>query len=226
MAGVHTVQPAATPTAQGTASSADGHRRNYAGPDTETLEYWDTLNGIADGAVADTDLRVGEDVPPEHLLLNLPSNGTISSAHSSLELQLRRRKLNTLLDEIRNLIADKSFKYTDEIRTAPRKGVRTRARSSILELDRRLSFLCQMYSWSREKMLYIGVPDSTADSYRVLTKDDVKCSTAVLKPNIDGSTKLRLSWIWKSVDRRIMAGIEPDAEGAAPRDAHSLKECM
>ncbi len=135
------MQPAATPTAQGTASSADGHRRNYAGPDTETLEYWDTLNGIADGAVADTDLRVGEDVPPEHLLLNLPSNGTISSAHSSLELQLRRRKLNTLLDEIRNLIADESFKYTDEIRTASGEGERTRAVSSVWELDRATYFL-------------------------------------------------------------------------------------
>lgn len=204
---------------------ADRARQNRRGPDSETLEYWDTLNGIADGAIPDTTTTEMEDIPPEHMPLGLPSNGTVGPAHKALELKFRKKKANALLDEIRNLIADKSFKYTDQIRAAPRKGVRTRAQTSILDLDRHLSFLCQAYTWSHEKMIHLGIDASTEEIYRPLTKEDVKCSTAVLKPNQKGSTKLRLSWIWQSVDRRIMAGLDPLADGAPPTDPQTLEEC-
>ncbi len=142
------------------------------------------------------------DAPPEKMKLALPSNMSVPATHCALELTFRKRKAKGLLHQIRELIAEKSFKYTDEIRKAPRKGVRTRGQTAVLELNRRLSLLCQIYAWNRARMIDLQADEETLAGYRVLKKEDVKCSTAVLQPNKAGSTKLKLSWIWHSVDRR------------------------
>jgi hypothetical protein len=34
--------------------------------------------------------------------------------------------------------------------------------------------------------------------FRILLKEDVKASTAILDPNITGSSSLQLSWIWQT----------------------------
>ncbi len=144
---------------------------------------------------------------PETSRLVLPSNGTVADQHIGLELTFRKRKANALLTQLRELIAEKSFKYTDQIRKAPRKGVRTRGQTAVLEINRHLAFLCQVYAWNRARMIELGADESTLKAYQVLEKDDVKCSTAILTPNRAGSTKVTLSWIWQSADRRIQAGI-------------------
>lgn len=188
--------------------------------------YWDTLLDIADSTVPARPFAIPEaqEVAPENVKLGLPSNRNVAAGHRDLELTFRKRKAKTLLSQIRELIAEKSFKYTDQIRKAPRKGVKTRGQTSVLELNRHLSFLCQAYAWGRARMIDLNVDAATLEIYRPLEKDDVKCSTAVLNPNKAGSTKLKLSWIWQSVDRRIIAGVAVDAELAA-MDPATLTEC-
>ena len=113
----------------------------------EDLMYWDSLVDMADAVNAEqaaTD--PASDVPPEKMKLPLPSNKSVPETHCALELLFRRRKAKALLTQIRELIAEKSFKYTDEIRKAPRKGVRTRGQTAVIELNRRLSLLCQVYA--------------------------------------------------------------------------------
>ncbi|KAF9546258.1 hypothetical protein CPC08DRAFT_649119 [Agrocybe pediades] len=62
-----------------------------------------------------------------------------------------------------------------------------------------------MYTRCRRKMIKLNAdPDKTNNVFRELTKEDVKASTAILKPNIPGSTKLKLSWIWHSVRKHLM----------------------
>ena len=42
------------------------------------------------------------------------------------------------------------------------------------------------------------------NQYRILTKEDLKSSMAILDPNKPGSTTLKLSWIWHSSKWLIM----------------------
>ena len=152
---------------------------------------------------------IDPDIPPEHVELKLPSYFNVSSSYNEDELRMRRKHAHHYLIKIRELIAEKSFHYTDHIRTAPRKGVRTRGRSAIVELNHRLSFLCQMYSWTRQRIIDLGATEDNAlGVYKELTKANIRCSTAILQPNQQGSTKIMLSWIWQSVNRRILSGIE------------------
>ncbi|KJA12757.1 hypothetical protein HYPSUDRAFT_210154 [Hypholoma sublateritium FD-334 SS-4] len=88
------------------------------------------------------------------------------------ELLMRRKTADALLNQIRELIADKSFRYTEHIRAAPRKGVRTRARTTLVDLDRQLSFLCQVYSYCRGRMVVLGADRELLTNYRLLTHDD------------------------------------------------------
>ena len=188
----------------------------------EDLMYWDSLVDMADAVNAEqaaTD--PASDVPPEKMKLPLPSNKSVPETHCALELLFRRRKAKALLTQIRELIAEKSFKYTDEIRKAPRKGVRTRGQTAVIELNRRLSLLCQVYAWNRARMVDLEADEDTLAAYQILQKDDVRCSTAVLQPNKSGSTKLKLSWIWHSIDRRVIAGLgTPETS-----DPATLTEC-
>lgn len=190
--------------------------------------YWDNLHGIDDDAVAtNVNNSVSEgnpsaDIPPEHTALVLASNGNTDNDYEMPELLMRRKTADALLNQIRELIADKSFRYTEHIRAAPRKGVRTRARTTLVDLDRQLSFLCQVYSYCRGRMVVLGADRELLTNYRLLTHDDVRCSTAVLKPNMPGSTQLKLSWIWQSIDRRIMA--DP-TENMDTSDPATLLEC-
>ena len=188
----------------------------------EDLAYWDSLVDMADAVNPDHAASdPASDVPPVKMKLPLPSNISVPGTHCGLELLFRKRKAKALLNQIRELIAEKSFKYTDEICKAPRKGVRTRGQTAVIELNRRLSLLCQIYGWNRARMVDLQADEDTLAAYQVLQKDDIKCSTAVLQPNKAGSTKLKLSWIWHSVDRRVMAGL------ATPEtsDPATLAEC-
>ena len=188
----------------------------------EDLIYWDSLVDMANAVnPANSASDPAADIPPEKMKLPLPSNMSVPQLHCTLELLFRKQKAKAILNQIRELIAEKSFTYTDEIRKAPRKGVRTRGQTAVIELNRRLSLLCQIYAWNRAQMVDLQADEDTLAAYQVLQKDDVKCSTAVLQPNKAGSTKLKLSWIWHSVDRRIMAGL------ATPEtsDPATLAEC-
>ena len=63
-------------------------------------------------------------------------------------------------------------------------------------------------------MVRLAAEEETLSRFPVLTRDDVKSSTALLNPNMPGSTKLRLSWIWH---------IEPSAAADTPE---ALQECV
>jgi hypothetical protein len=113
------------------------------------------------------------------------------------ELMLRKRQASKLLKSLRDAIADKSFQYSHVIRVAPRKRVSNRARKTIIILNNSISFYCRAYNKCRSAMIRLDAEERTLARFRVLTRDDVKSSTALLNPNIPGSTQHRLSWIWQ-----------------------------
>ncbi len=226
LAGCRPPRPAAISAAT---RSVNGAQSPPSGSADEALMYWDDFNDIADNnspAHPDRDLealiRGEDDVPPEHTKLVLPSNGNTDMDFEMPEIAMRKKTAQSLLAQIRELIADKSFRYTEHMRAAPRKGVRTRARTTIDDLDRKLSLLCQIYTYCRDRLIDLRVDREVLAAFRVLTHEDVRCSTAILSPNLPGSTKLTLSWIWQSIDRRFEAGEMDDID---TDDPVTLLEC-
>ena len=140
-------------------------------------------------------------VAVEKQILHIPSNQNVTPRHDDIELALRKNQARSHLHQLRELIAEKSFHYSDILRKAPRKGVRTRARGTVKGINIQISFHCQVYSHCRARLIQLGADDLTLQSFRELKKEDIKASTAVLTPNTRGSTALKLSWIWTDVCR-------------------------
>jgi hypothetical protein len=152
-------------------------------------------------------------IQPESRQIFLPST-CLPREHplSQEELTLRKDQANRYLMALREVIAEKSFQYTHVIRVAPRKAVVTRARKAITKLNCKIAYYSRMYGRCRAALLRLAVDLDGIKSYRILTRQDVKASSAVVNPNIPGSTSLALSWIWQMSD----AGTESPA---------SLREC-
>ncbi|KAF8806062.1 hypothetical protein BYT27DRAFT_7102812 [Phlegmacium glaucopus] len=55
-----------------------------------------------------------------------------------------------------------------------------------------------MYARCRARLVQLGADPATQTRLRVLLIDDVRSSTAIVNPNVPGSTKLKLSWIWQT----------------------------
>jgi hypothetical protein len=148
----------------------------------------------------------------EREIVALPSNSTLQPVLGQLELHLRQEQANTHLNRLRDLIADKSFQYSHIIRSAPRKSIRNHARTTIKNLNHEIAFHARVYAYCRAQMISLGASEETMHIYRVLTRDDIKASTAVLNPNIPGSTQLKLSWIWHSTLARTTPIADPHAD--------------
>lgn len=163
-------------------------------------------------------------IPLEDQLIGLPSNGNIEGDYRHVELPFRIQQAKTELNRIRDLIAEKSFQYSHILRRASRGAVRTRSRSAIHQLTVDIALHARFYSRCRARMARLGADDATLDFFKILTKTDIKCSTAMRDPNIAGSKKLKLSWIWYNAAGLIENAAEvpePDADA----DPATLLEC-
>jgi hypothetical protein len=140
-----------------------------------------------------------EEISPIHSrLLPMPSTSDSPNPdHCMVELNLRRQLAAQLLNSLREVIADKSFQYSHVIRVAPCKTTKFRARSAITKLNTRISLYCRAYSRCRVAMIQLGADQETLARFKALSKQDIKCSTALLDPNKPGSSTLQLSWIWQ-----------------------------
>ena len=133
----------------------------------------------------------------ENRPLPLPSYLGLDKEISDIELQLRQQQASRILLSIRTTIADKSFQYSHVLRVAPRKSVKTRARSVIAKLNSKIATYCCIYTRCRSAMVRLGADAAILDRFQLLTRADVKASTALLNPNVPGSSSVRLSWIWQ-----------------------------
>jgi hypothetical protein len=144
------------------------------------------------------DLGRPEDLP-EHRILPIPSAmAQPLEHHREVEMRLRMRQADTLLTSLCELIADKSFHYSHILRLASRQSMRSRARGKIAILNAEISLCCHAYTRCRTAMVRLQVPENMMRRYLVLTKSDIKASSALLDPNKPGSSTLRLSWIWQT----------------------------
>ena len=155
---------------------------------------------------------LSEIIPIERKVIVLPSNGNVVTNVSNLEVTFRKRQAQSQLDQLRDLIADISFQFSHVIRGQIRKNIRTRSQKRVKSLHNQLAFHARIYTRCRNHLIALNCDPSILAQYRVLKKDDLKSSTAILDPNQPGSTALKLSWIWHSGRWLIMNG---DTLGAA-----------
>jgi hypothetical protein len=154
-------------------------------------------------------------LPPERRLLHLPSSHTTTTNQPfrQAELTLRIKQATRYLTALRDAIAQKSFQYSHVMQAAPSKGARTRTRSVILNISDRIEQYSRVYCRARAAMVRLGADERTLNKFKLLVKENVRSSSAILKPNDTGSTALRLSWIWETGPR--ISGSAPD----------TLREC-
>jgi len=150
-----------------------------------------------------------EVLPPERRTIMLPSTH-FSEVHPlrKLELTLRIKQATRYLAAIREAVAEKSFQYSHVMRKSPSKGVRTRSRAVIAKLNERIALRCRVYGRARSALVQLGADEDTLKTLQVLSKDDVKASSAIVNPNSTGSSSVTLSWIWHS--RAGLIGSGPD----------------
>jgi hypothetical protein len=177
----------------------------------------DTASASA-SAAGPSNLPATSTIAVEEQQVYLPRHGHLAD----VEIKLRKSQASRLLHQLRELIAEKSFQYSHIIRAAPRKGVRTRSRAVVHELVNKISLHARMYNHCRSRLLALDCDADTLSMFQRLTKDDLNASTAILNPNVAGSTSVRLSWIWHNSFRTGLftnggIGADPDTwAGAVP----------
>ena len=148
-------------------------------------------------------------MPPERRPVILPSTHMPhNQALKKAELTLRVRQATRYLAAIREAVAEKSFQFSHVLRAAPSKGVRTRSRGMITKLNERISLWCRIYGRAQTAMVRLGADNKLLDKYHTLRKEDVRASTAIVNPNIPGSSSVKLSWIWQTQTHGV--GPAPD----------------
>ena len=135
-------------------------------------------------------------VPIELRPLPLPSYSG-SNEHAQVELHVRKHQAENLLNSLRESIAEKSCQYSHVMRRAPRKGVRTRARATVANLNSKIVHHSTAYRRCRSAMERLGADAHLLQRFKPLSREDIQASTAIINPNEPGSSTLRLSWIWQ-----------------------------
>ena len=146
----------------------------------------------------------------EQKSLHLPSSH-LPNEHPlcQSELFLRIKQASRCLAAIREAVAEKSFQYSHVIRSAPSNAVQTRSRGVVRRISEQICYFSKVYCRARSAMCRLGANDQIMSTFRELKRVDVKASTAILDPNIPGSSSLCLSWIWETGSRN--AGSTPVA---------------
>lgn len=167
--------------------------------------------------------------------LAFPSNGNVDPKHNDLECKHRISLAEHHLDQIRNLIAEKSFQFSHLIRAAPRKAVVTRSRAAVNKLNQQISMHCRMYSRCRSRIVALGADEAILSRLQLLLPNDIEASTAIVNPNQPGSTVVKLSWIWQTAGGHRFGLTEmddhspyytgPDDGGPVPTATDRLFEC-
>jgi len=114
------------------------------------------------------------------------------------ELRLWIKQATHYLSAIREGMAEKLFQYAHVMRMVASKVMETRSCGVIMRINDQIAFGCRVYSRARAAMVQLGADDQVLHKFHLLSKEDVKGSMGILKPNIPGSSNLRLSWIWQN----------------------------
>lgn len=144
-------------------------------------------------------------LPAERQTLLLPSSypPTVCRGRlrhiAAIELGLREGQANDSLHCLRIAIGQKSFVYRKKIRKGSIKSSymnRLRSHADAQALRMSIDQSAKVYMSARKAMVSLGASAELLSRYKVLTKEHVAASTAVVDPNAAGQRNKGLSWIW------------------------------
>lgn len=217
---------------QNSASAREFRLQDQLADDDESAfdETWELASAPAPAAAAQSGpgpghLSTEETTVVERQIIRLPSNGLTVDGAAQVELQLTKKQATVQVHRLRDLIAELSFQYSHVIRNAVRKSVRTQAQKRVKSLHNDLVLHARIYTRCRRRLVALDCDDDFLARFPILTKADLKASTAVLRPNRPGSTSLHLSWLWKTGRWYFMNSGNDVAEAEAGADPASLLEC-
>jgi hypothetical protein len=179
--------------------------------EAEEGQYDDTTHSPDDAGAARHITGVDSSAV-ERQALTLPSNGNVHEDVAGVEIRHRVKQARRQISRLRDIIADISFQYSHVVRNAPRKTYRTAAQKRVRVLHNDLSYNARMYAQCRTRLIALNCEESLLRTFRVLTRQDLKASTEILRPNEQGSSSVKLSWIWRT-GRYFL--FQPNDEGEA-----------
>jgi hypothetical protein len=112
------------------------------------------------------------------------------------ELKLRIGQANEALHNIRIALVDKALLFRTVIRHHRSQGRSTRAWTQVHAIEKTALINSKIYKRAREQMVELKADEEILSKYKVLTKQDLKISTAVAEPNARGSRNDSLAWFW------------------------------
>ncbi|KAF9031176.1 hypothetical protein BJ165DRAFT_1411233 [Panaeolus papilionaceus] len=154
---------------------------------------------------------------PEHKTLFLPSNKNVNAQQTSVECACRVQHLQSLLKGIRDLVVERSLKFSHVMQNKPSSGVKTRSQAKTQQLETRVKVMAQLYRNSRNKLLKLNPDHHTLHIFQELNDKDVQASSLMVSGNSTSSRGISkaLSWIWRS---RLLARA-PDQLGQEDRNS-------
>lgn len=132
---------------------------------------------------------------------------------ANIELHCRKAQVRTLIHQIRDIIADLSFQYSHVVRGQHRQSTRSQAQKRIKALHHTLTMRARTYAHSRSRLIALNCDQPFLRAFRELTKEHLKASTAVLNPNIPGSSSVQLPWIWQTGRWYLVGSVTQSATG-------------
>ncbi|KAF9034136.1 hypothetical protein BJ165DRAFT_1566996, partial [Panaeolus papilionaceus] len=133
---------------------------------------------------APADAAASQSGLPEHEIVFLPSNKNCSLDHAAVELACRVQHLNALLNNIHDLVVERSLQFSHVMQTQPGK----------------VKIFTQLYNNGRVKLQQLKADNKTMQHFQELEEKDMEASTLMVKANDYNSrdVALKLSWIWRA----------------------------
>lgn len=195
-------------------------------------EVSESASASATSGTSDSNLSGSNIKLVERQVLTMASNRNVLGDLRELEIRHRIQQAHREVERLRDIVADISFQYSHVVRGAIRKSIRTTAQKRVKSLHRDLVLHARIYTRCRSRLLALDCDQRLLQIFRVLTRADLKASTAILTPNIPGSSGLQLSWIWQTGRWHLLtAGDDPDPDPDRSPDTDpeaspaSLLEC-
>lgn len=140
------------------------------------------------------------------------------------ELMLRKGQANDSLAGVRESLGEKSFLFRHDLRLANSKVRKTKAWSRLLTVNKKVNEHRWVYNKCRSAMIRLGAEESVLETYKELTREDCKVSTAVIMPNAPGQRDATLAWFWKLPNQNESGVSEVDSEGGMLREGMALRK--
>ncbi|PPQ87718.1 hypothetical protein CVT25_010767 [Psilocybe cyanescens] len=134
----------------------------------------------------------------ERQILSLPSNHNVSAGYEGLEMELRKQQARNHITRIRDIVADISFLYQYMVKRGTRTSIRSNGQKKVKSLNHDKVLHARIYSACRSRLVALGCDQEFLSIFCLLTRNDLKASTAIWKPNLMGSSTLELLWIWRT----------------------------